>query len=333
MPLTASDILILPYDTQFSIAGVQYARDSLHYTHNRMNLKKADRLRKIVAGVAFEMAVRRWLENESVPYQRLGATPFTEVDKFDLAIGGRRCDLKSHLIYNRFKIASLHNDPSWALEAQALIPEDQFESKRMEENDLYIFGFVTGLEARHSSETEKALAKNLPAFLVYTPPALWLNEREWKPLGEIVLKTNESEPITVEVGGQRADRSAIHERVRLSTRTRISLSHEYYSVLYLAVPRIPRGEIRLQSAALHQEHVIAPSEWGNIWIYGQRVYVCGWMNKNGFRAASHKLAAGSLVKQYTHTSTVNRAMPIRELRQMSELVEIAKRHIMKSGNS
>ncbi|MEK7440439.1 MAG: hypothetical protein AAB571_04215 [Chloroflexota bacterium] len=328
MPLTASDILVLPYDTQFSIAGVQYARDSLHYTHNRMHLKKVDRLRKIVAGVAFEMAVRRWLENESVPYQRLGATPFTEVDKFDLAIGGRRCDLKSHLIYNRFKIASLHKDPSWALEAQALIPEDQFESKRMEENDLYIFGFVTGLEARHSSETEKALAKNLPAFLVYTPPALWLNGHEWKPLGEIALKTNEAEPITVEVGGQGADRSAIHERVRLLPRTRTTVSHEYYSILYCAVPRIPRGDIGLRSSTLNQTHLIAPSDWGNIWIYGQRVYVCGWMNKSDFRVASHKLAAGSPVKQYTHTSTANRAMPIRDLRQMSELVEIAKRHIM-----
>ncbi len=329
MPLAASDILILPYDTQFSIAGVQYARDSLHYTHNRMNLKKADRLRKIVAGVAFEMAVRRWLENESVPYQRLGATPFTEVDKFDLAIGGRRCDLKSHLIYNRLKIASLHNDPTWVLEAQALIPEDQFESKRMEENDLYIFGFVTGLEARHSSETEKALAKNLPAFLVYTPPeSHWVSRHEWKPLGEIILKTNESEPITIEVGGQRADRSAIHERVHLLPRTRTTLSHEYYSILYLAAPRIPRGEIGLHSAAFDRTHFIAPNEWGNIWIYGQRVYVCGWMNKNGFRAASHKLAAGSPVKQYTHTSTANRAMPICDLRPMSELVEIAKRHIM-----
>ena len=330
MPLTAPDILVLPYDTQFSIAGVQYARDSLHYTHNRMHLKKADRLRKIVAGVAFEMAVRRWFENESVPYQRLGATPFTEVDKFDLAIGGRRCDLKSHLIYNRFKIASLHNDPSWALEAQALIPEDQFESKRMEENDLYIFGFVTGLEARHSSETEKALAKNLPAFLVYTPPALWVNGHEWKPLGEIALKTNESEPITIEVGGQDANRSAIHERVRLLPRTRATVSQKFYSLLYVAVARAPRGEIWLHSSTLTQTHIIAPSDWGNIWIYGQRVYVCGWMTKNDFRAASRKLPAGSPVKQYTHTSTANRAMPIGDLRPMSELVEIAKRHIMNS---
>ena len=327
--LIASDILVLPYDTQFSIAGVQYARDSLHYTRNRMHLKKADRLRKIVAGVAFEMAVRRWLENETIPYLRLGATPFTEVDKFDLAIGGRRCDLKSHLIYNRFKITSLHNDPSWALEAQALIPEDQFESKRMEENDLYIFGFVTGLEARHSSETEKALAKNLPAFLVYTPPeSRWVSSHEWQPLGKITLQTNESEPITIEVGGQHADRSAIHERVHLLPRTPTTVSREYYSILYLAVPRLPRSEICVRSSTLNSTDRIAPSEWGNIWIYGQRVYVCGWINKNGFRAASRKLAAGSPVKQYTHTSTANRAMPIRELRPMTELVEIAKRHIM-----
>lgn len=330
--LVGSDLIYLPYDPQFSIAGVQYARDSLHYTHNRMHLHPAERLRKIAAGIGFEMAVRRWLEGEGIPYERLGATAFTEPDKFDLALGGRRCDLKSFLLYNKAKITALHQDASWLLDAQALIPVEQFESARLEENDLYLFGFMTGLEARHSAETAQALQKNLPAFLVFIPPAAdWVPTKTWQPLGEVALRLNGGDGITVEVGGQNQQREAIRERIHLGARQSIQLQQNYFSILYLALPRLPTGALSLQS---HQHSlVVNPNEWANIWIYGQRVYLCGWMNKNDFRAASKILPKGSPVKQYTHTSTVNRALPISELRPLAELVTLAKRHIIKRQNS
>jgi len=72
--------------------------------------------------------------------------------------------------------------------------------------------------------------------------------------------------------------------------------------------------------------VIEPVDWGNIWIYGQRVYLCGWLNKHDFRETSRHLPARSVVKQYNRTATNNRALPIRELRPMAELAEIARRH-------
>ncbi len=71
-------ILRLPYDATLTVAGIEYAKKSLHYTYNRMGLGTAARLRKIVAGVAVELAFRRWLEAAGAPYDVLGATPFTE---------------------------------------------------------------------------------------------------------------------------------------------------------------------------------------------------------------------------------------------------------------
>lgn len=325
--LSASDLILLPYDPQFSSAGVQYARDSLHYTYNRMHLRTADRLRKIVSGIAFEMAVRRWLETEGVPYNRLGATAFTSPDRFDLAIGGRRCDLKSYLIYDRSKIAALHADPAWALDAQAMIPEDQFETERMGENDLYLFGFVTGLEARHSTDTEKAIAKQLPVYLIHPlPRERWAEAKPWQSLGPLALKSNTAAPITVEVGGQAADHSAIRERITLAPRARLTVSQDYYAILYLSVPRPPDGEIGIHSPALGETLLIKTSEWANIWVYGQRVYLCGWLNKHNFRAASSPLPPNSPVKQYSHTATANLALPMSGLRPMAELAEIARQH-------
>jgi hypothetical protein len=327
MPLSASDLIVLPYDPQFSRAGAQYARDSLHFTYNRMRLNTGDRLRKIAAGVAFEMATRRWLETASIRYSRLGATAFTDPDRFDLAIGGRRCDLKSSLIYDRRKIAALYDDPGWALDAEALVPEDQFESERMGENDIYLFGFVTGLEARHSTDTEKALARGLPVYMVHTPPrAVWAGLTQWRSLGKLALKSNAAASIAVEIGGQNADHTTVRERVKLLPRTRTLVEHDYYSVLYLSMPHLPGGAVGLHSPTLHETHIVEPTGWVNIWVYGQRVYLCGWLNKHDFRRCSRHLPADSPVKQYRHTATANRALPIGELRPMAELAEIAQRH-------
>ncbi|MBM4423001.1 MAG: hypothetical protein FJ030_06355 [Chloroflexi bacterium] len=327
MPLSSSDIIILPYDSQFSRAGVQYARDSLHFTFNRMQLNTGERLRKIVAGIAFEMATRRWLESESIRYDRLGATAFTDSDRFDLAIGGRRCDLKSSLIYDKRKIIDLRADPAWVMDAEALVPEDQFESERMGEHDIYVFGFVAGLEARHSTDTEKALAKNLPVCMVHTPTReVWCNIVQWRSLGGVAFKSNADAPIAIEIGGQAANRGAIRERLRLAPRTRVSAKHDYYSVLYLSASQLPCATIALHSPALEKTHVVEPTDWANIWVYGQRVYLCGWMNKHDFRANSRRLPAHSPVKQYRHTATANRALPIGELRPMAELAEIARKH-------
>jgi hypothetical protein len=46
MPVQAGDIIARPFDEQWSLAGAQYARDSLHYTFNRMRLQSTARLRK-----------------------------------------------------------------------------------------------------------------------------------------------------------------------------------------------------------------------------------------------------------------------------------------------
>ncbi len=323
--LSSSDLVVLPYDAQFSRAGAQYARDSLHFTYNRMRLPTADRLRKIVVGVAFEMATRRWLEAAAIRYNRLGATAFTDPDRFDLAIGGRRCDLKCSLIYDKRKMLALHADPGWALDAAALVPEDQFDSERLSENDIYLFGFVTGREARQSTDTEQALVKRLPVYLVHIPPReVWA--ARWRSLGELTLTNNADTSITLEIGGQDKQRQAIHERVRLLPHAETLLQPEFYSVLHLALGRLPGGVIELRSEALGRTQRIGPFDWANIWVYGSRVYLCGWLNKRDFRQRSCCLPAQSRVKQYNHTAYPNRALPIGKLRSMSELAETVQKH-------
>src|SRR5260221_13058090 len=140
-----------------------------------MRLAHGARLRKIVAGVAVELAFRRWLQAQAVPFDLLGATHFTEKDKYDLRLGGRRCDVKSFLISDRTQIATLRRDPAWLNAAEALVPEDQLQSDRLEEQDIYLFGFLAGLETRSAADLDKALRAEQPVYLIHT-----LSQPRWR---------------------------------------------------------------------------------------------------------------------------------------------------------
>lgn len=323
--LTLTDILRLPYDETLTRAGVEYAKKSLHYTYDRMGLKLGARLRKIVAGIIVELAFRRWLEAEGVPYDLLGATAFTEKDKYDLRLGGRRCDLKSFLISRRDSITALHRDPTWLLDCAALVPEDQLLSHSLDDGDLYLFGFLSGLETRQQEDLEKAVAANQPLELVATPEAdFWLGRDRWRSLGHLALKTDFDEPLEVELGGQGEDRRALTEFITLPPRTRVESQAEFYSLLYLRTASLPAGLVGVHSPSLKETHLISPPHWENIWVYGLNIFIAGWQAKGDFRSHAQRLPAGSRVKQYARTQTTNYALPVQRLRPVQELAERVK---------
>ena len=79
--LSSSDLLHLPYTRDLTEGGIAYAVRSLAYTYNRMGGSPYERLRRIVAGVAVELAFRRYLTEQDIPYDVMGATPFTDPDR------------------------------------------------------------------------------------------------------------------------------------------------------------------------------------------------------------------------------------------------------------
>jgi hypothetical protein len=106
--IAPADLVRLPFSPDLTLGGVAYACRSLPHTYDRMGGSDFQRLRRIVAGKAVELAFRRHLAAQAVPYDTLGATPFTDPDHYDVALGGRRCDLKSFLIFQKNTIHRLH---------------------------------------------------------------------------------------------------------------------------------------------------------------------------------------------------------------------------------
>ena len=109
--ITVSDLLRIPYTPDLTEGGIAYANRSLPHTYDRMGGSPFDRLRRIVAGVAVELAFRRYLTQQNIPFDIKGATPFTDPDRYDVSLGGHRCDIKSFLISHRTQITSLRADP------------------------------------------------------------------------------------------------------------------------------------------------------------------------------------------------------------------------------
>lgn len=318
--LTPSDILRLPYTPDLTQSGIDFACRSLNHTYNRVGSTPFSRLRRIVAGVAVELAFRRFLTGQVIPFGVRGATTFSEPDRYDVRLGGHRCDVKSFLITRRPQISSMRRDPGVMLDAPALIPSDEFVGEPRSDQDLYLFAFLSGLVAASREDIQRAHGAGQPACLVHALPMDWSRPQAWHPLN-LVLKSEAGVPVTVEVGGQDSERETITERVTLPPLERVELASPFHSVAWLQSEQLPGARIGLHSAARHETHLVPPADWGNIWIYGLEIWLAGCVTHEEFRRRASFVEQGSHVFQYKETHTRNLAVPVRDLHPLNELLE------------
>lgn len=319
--LTPQDFIHLPYTPDLTQAGIQYACRSLPYTYNRMRISDPDRLRRIVAGIGVELAFRRWLSEQNVHFDTLGATPFTQPDRYDIAINGQRIDIKSAVFNHRKRIQALREDPAQLLGAQALIPVDQLLSEHYSDRDIYVFAFVNALFATNPVECEKAIAAGKPVYWMYALPEAWSHAADWQSLGQLALKCDTSSDVQVELGGQGRAHTFLGETISLAPRRRTTAAQDFYRLAYVHTPILPDGPVGLHSPTLKETLLIQPEQWSNIWVYGIEIYYTGYMTRRDFRQRAQKLAAGSKVFQYDRTRTDNFALPVGQLRPLRGLLK------------
>jgi hypothetical protein len=322
--LTPSDFLRLPFTPDLTEGGIAYAIRSLPYTYDRMGGSPFDRLRRIVAGVAVELAFRRHLSQQGVPFDVKGATPFTDPDRYDVSLGGHRCDVKSFLISQRKQISSLRTHPELLLKAPALVPLDQYAADGHREDDLYLFAFMTGLIAVSQEDLRKALGAGQPAYLVHTMPKAWTRPMVWQPLGSLALKSEADETLTLELGGQSESREFMTRTFVLPPRMRVKVADDFFALSSVHVHKLPGARVGIHSPALGAPYIIDPFVWGNIWVYGMEIFLTGYLPREEFRRRSSLIQPGSRVFQYAKTRTKNLAVPVADLKPLGRLFEQVK---------
>ena len=322
--ISASDLLHLSYTRDLTEGGIAYAVRSLAFTYNRMGGSPYDRLRRIVAGVAVELAFRRYLSEHDIPYDVMGATPFTDPDKYDVSLGGRRCDIKSFLITYREQISNMQRNPGLVLQAPALVPSDQHAGDAHSEYDLYLFAFLPGLVAASQDDVKKVIAANQPHYLIHAMPEAWARPSTWSPLGRLALKSESEQTHIVEIGGQDASREMRSRLVEMPPRTRVEVEEGFFSLSYVHVKSVPDARIGIHSPVRKEIHLIDRTDWGNIWVYGMGILLAGYLTRAEFSRRASPIQPGARIFQYDRTRTKNLAVPVAELRPLSELFERVK---------
>jgi hypothetical protein len=280
-----------------------------------------DRLRRIVAGVAVELAFRRYLSEHNISYDVMGATPFTDPDQYDVSLGGRRCDIKSFLITYRAQISQMQRNPNIVLQAPALVPSDQHAGDGHSDYDLYLFAFLPGLVAASQDAVKKVIAANQPHYLIHAMPESWARPSTWTPLGRLALKSESEQTQIVEIGGQDEGREMRSRLVEIPPRTRVELDDGFFSLSYVHVKSLMDARIGIHSPTRKEIHMIGGMDWGNIWVYGMDILLAGYLTREEFSRRACPIQAGAHVFQYDRTRTKNLAVPVADLKPLSELFE------------
>jgi hypothetical protein len=322
--ISPSDLIHLPYTRDLTEGGIAYALHSLPYVHHRTGGSPYDRLRRVVAGAAVELAFRRYLSEHNISFEVKVAPPFTHHDRYDVSLGGRRCELKSFLISHRDQISEIRRNPQVVLKAPALVASDQHAGDGHSPRDLYLFAFLPGQVAASQSDLQKVIDANQPHYLVHVMHDPWNRPSNWNPLGRLVLKSEAEESVTIEIGGQDAGRETLSCTVELPPRTRVEIQAEYFSVSYIHIKANRNARLGIYSPVRKETYLIGALDWGNIWIYGMDVLLAGYISREEFSRRASFIQAGTRVFQYDQTHVKNLAVPVSDLKPLSELFDHVK---------
>jgi hypothetical protein len=297
----------------------------LPYTYNRGSISAHDHLRRLVASAAVQLAFRRYLSEQSIPFEVKGAAPFTEHERYDVTLGRQRCDIQSFLISQPDHISEMQRNSQILLKAPALVASDQHAGDLHSQFDLYLFAFLSGRITPSANEVQRTIESDQPHYLVHVMPEPWNRPRTWNPLGTLVLKSESEATQMIEIGGQNEGREMRSCIVVLPPRTRVEIRNEFFSLSYVHTQSSLTTRIGMRSPAHKETYLIGAPDWGNIWVYGIDILLAGYITRDEFSRRASFIQTGSRVFQYHATHVKNLAVPISDLKPLSELFEQVKR--------
>jgi hypothetical protein len=317
--ISSSNIIKLPYTPDLTEGGIVHALRSLTYSFDHAGSLPYERLRRTIANTAVEIAFRRYLSMQNIPFEVQTATPFTDSERYEVSLEGRRCDLKSYLISHREQVLEMRHKPEILLQAPALVPSDQHAREGHKRDDIYIFAFLAGLIAASQDDLKKVMATDQPHYLAYVMPQAWRKPQHWNPLGVLALKSESAEELLVEIHGQDSGRELIRKTVSLPPRTKVILQEKFYSISALHVRRMPEARVGIHCEAIHETTIITPMDWANLWVYGMDIFLTGWLSHEEFGQIAKPLPLHSRTFQYEHTKAKNLYVPISNLKPLQNL--------------
>lgn len=276
-------------------AGVREVARALSFPARFPHLESFDQMRQRVANNIVSLAFRRYLVEQGIPYQTLGSAKFNEPDHFDVSFGGRRCVVFAQMICQREHIQQVHQDPEQLLQGAVYLREGG-TSAAYRDVDLYLFIYLTALVTRSRDEIDAAHLAGNPLYLLHQMPAHWSMPKKWQPLGETAFKADVSEHVWIELHGQDQHQAYQLKNLVLPPRTRIAEQSQFYALGAVHTDAIPGGPVGVFSSALDETILISPHQWGNIWVYGLRLFLAGYTTQAEFNRLAHRVEGNEVAE-------------------------------------
>jgi len=314
----------LDHTPDLTEAGILSVCHWLARSSRDLGQKPYDHLRRKVGRVTVELALRRLLVTRQVPFRTLELEPFSNNLQPSLSLGGHRLHVNSYLLSNRTQIRSVRQDPAALLKASAITPLDQFVSEAETSHDIHLFAFLLALTARSQLDQKKLEATEKPHYYLVALPKHWSQPPIWAPLDPISLKSEADHPLIVELGGLNGDRIFYHTHVQLQPRIPTIVKDEFHSLAYIHIHDHPNARLGVHSPRIQKRskmHIIQPSDWGNIWVYGMEIWLTGWISLDEYRRGADVLPAGQSSFQFSRTRHKNLCLPMTELHPLEFLFE------------
>jgi len=312
------------YTPDLTQAGITFACKTMPLSPAQTSGSIYPRLRHTVAEVVVELAFRRYLDQEKIPHQHLAVTPFSDPERSEIAIGGRRCEIKTVTLSRKSRIRLVRSQPRALLNAHALVQENSIASSHHNDEDLFIFAFFSALVTPNYRSLQRALVASQPVYLIHALPMKWSKPGSWRSLGAVSLKGNLVEPVEVHLGGQGRDRKNQTSSVWLEPNQTTRVKQDFFALHYLHPDRLPEGDLGVHSPVLAQTFLVPPVEWSNLWVYGLQIFFTGFVPRGEYRRKATRLPVGSRAFQLNRASRTDLALPIAELHPLQDLFTRAR---------
>jgi hypothetical protein len=315
------DFIHLPYTPDLTQGGIACAFRILpNLLFNRQG-SPYERLRRIVAATAVEMAFRRYLSENEIPYEVESPALFTDPERYTVSLRGRRCELITYMISRPDQASRIELDPGVLLDVPALVPSDWNAREEHADRDLYLFAFLPRRVALPQRELKEHLEKLGPQFMVHVMDDDWRRPQHWNPLGRLALKSESEAEVNLEIHGQDGSREFTSCSVCLPSRTRIVVDHPFHAITSLHADRVPDARLGMIAEMGREMYLIKPAGWANLWFDGSEIILAGCLTRGEFRTRAVQVPAGSRVFQFDRTHVKNLAVPVSSLKPIRRLIE------------
>lgn len=294
MTLTRAAIVELPFQPELTQASIAHLCRRLPHLHWRGE-PSFNHLRQEVAAGVVRLALLRWLGEQGVAYT-IEESFSLAAEPADLLIGGRRCRVVTELVARKALIRSLKRQPDGWL-TRGLPPSALPAGDGRPDADLLIFAALCALATKGRTDLDAALAAGQPHYLLAMLPASWRQPAAWQSLTPLALKLEIDESLELELGGLGSERQFLHTRLQaLRGRQQLALPG-FHALAYLHTAARPTGRVGLSSATIGHSLVLELKDWGNLWLYGLRVVLLGYLPAKDWPRSSNearKMTAASL---------------------------------------